>query len=231
MCEYPHHFISPNTSFARSRRSHLKLVTNFIRSRIIDDAEPGTNDHALAYFYCNYKEDQRKDPATIVRSLVKQLCAVSPGAFPAPVLDIYNNRKDNADLSNLLGLEECQSLLIRLSTGFLRTTIVIDALDECDRHTRGKLCDLLAHVVSLSSSKGNTIKAFVTSRDDVDLRKKFEYIPNIYIQERDNSSDINRYIEDEVEACIVERRLLSGSASPELRKQIIDALQLGAHGM
>lgn len=208
-----------------------QLGTNFNRSRIIDDAEPETDDHALAYFYCNYKEHQRKDPATIVRCLVKQLCSGSAGSFAEPVSDIYNKRKINADLTNPLSMKECQSLLMRLSAGFRRTTIVVDALDECDRHTRGKLCDLLAHVVSSPSSKGNTIKVFVTSRDDGDLRAKFESCPNIYIQERDNASDINRYIQAKVEACIVEKQLLSGTVSLELREQIIDVLQAGAHGM
>lgn len=190
-----------------------------------------TKTHSLAYFYCNYKEDQRKNPAAILRSIIKQLCAGSPGGFPEPVLDIYNKRKNDADLSNLLSMEECRSLLIRLSAGFLRTTIVIDALDECDPDNRGRLCDLLKHVVSSSSSKGNTVKVLVTSREDRDLRAKFDNCENIYIQERDNSQDISRYIEEEVTACIAAKTLLGGKATLDLQKQIIKTLKTRAHGM
>lgn len=194
--------------------------------------EPKTTEYSLAYFYCNYKEDQRRDPASIVRSLVKQLCLRTPGigsssSFPDPVLSLYNKRKADADLSNTLSINECKDLLIRLSAGFRRTTIIVDALDECDPDTRGKLCDLLTDVVS--SSMG--VKIFITSRDDGDLRTKFEESPNVYIQERDNSDDINCYIEGEIKACIKAKVLLGGKVSLDLEKHIIDALQLGAHGM
>lgn len=208
-----------------------QFSADFNRSRIVDYMEPQSKDHALAYFYCNFKESQRRDPAIIVRSLVKHLCAGIPGSFPEPVSNIYKERKHKADLSNPLSIEECQSILVRLSAGFLRTTIIVDALDECDRQTRVRLCNLLTNVVSSSLTKGNIIKVFVTSRDDGDIRMKFENTPNIYIQERDNSVDINRYIEQEIRSCIINKELLGGGPSLDLQEQIIDTLQAGAHGM
>lgn len=197
--------------------------------------EPDTkNEYSLAYFYCNYKEDERRDTASILRSLVKQLCILSPGiedssSIPEAVLSIYGRREKNADLSNLLSVAECKSILVALSAGFLRTTIVIDALDECHADTRGSLFDALDHVVS--SSKRNPVKVFVTSRDYADLRRRFENRPNVYIQERDNSSDISRYIRTEIDARIKSRELLGGEVSPDLRTHIVDALEAGAHGM
>lgn len=193
---------------------------------------PETTEYSLAYFYCNYKEDQRRDPASIARSLVKQLCLRTPGigsasSFPALVLALYDKRKADADLGRTLSIGECKDLLIGLSTGFLRTTIIVDALDECDPETRGKLCDLLAQVVSSSKR----VKVFVTSRDEGDLRTKFEDNPNVYIQERDNSSDINCYIEAEIKACIKRKTLLNGEVRLDLQTQIVDALQSGAQGM
>lgn len=193
---------------------------------------PKSTEHSLAYFYCNYKEDQRRDPASIARSLVKQLCLRTPGigsssSFPAPVLDLYNKRKADADLRRTLSIGECEELLIALSAGFLRTTIIVDALDECDPDTRGRLCDLLAQVVSSSKR----VKVFITSRDEGDLRVKFEDSPNVYIQERDNSSDVNCYIEAEIKGCIKAKTLLRGKVDLELQQQIIDALQFGAQGM
>lgn len=211
-----------------------RLGTNFNRCKIIDEMKPKTKEHSLAYFYCNYKEEQRRDPASILRSLVKQLCLLSPGegslaTFPEPVLAVYNNRRDKGDLSNLLSLDESKDLLIKLSVGFLKTTIVIDALDECDRNTRRNLFDLLEQVVS--SAKQNPVKIFVTSRDDGDLMTKFQDSPNVYIQERDNSGDIDHYIQTEIEACITGKRLLRGNVSLDLQNRIIAALQAGARGM
>lgn len=133
----------------------------------------------------------------------------------------------SADLSNLLNVAESKNLLIQLSAKFLRTTIIIDALDECDPYTRGSLCDVLDDVVS--SSK--LVKVFVTCRDDGDLRKKFEDSPNVYIQERDNSKDINHYIKSEIRACIRRKALLGGVVDLELEQRIVHALENGAHGM
>lgn len=90
---------------------------------------------ALAYFYCNYKEDQRRDPATILRSLVKQLC-LSGSDFPTSVSCSYKQRMKDGDLARLLNVTESRNLVIELSSGFLRTTIVVEALDESDSCTR-----------------------------------------------------------------------------------------------
>lgn len=158
---------------------------------------------------------------------------MSPGgdsSFPEPVLAIYTQRKMDGDLLNHLSIEESKDLLVQLSTGFLCTTIVIDALDECDADSRGSLFDVLDDVVS-SSSGGNPIKVFVTSRDDGDLRRQFENRPNVYIQERDNSGDINHYIKTEIETCINRKHLLGGNVSRDLQGRIVTALETGARGM
>lgn len=132
-------------------------------------------------------------------------------------------------MTNLLTVDECKDLLITLSAGFLRTTIIIDALDECDPKTRGQLFNVLEDIVSLS--KRNPVKAFVTSRDDGDLRKKFQDHPNVYIQERDNSADINDYIRTGIKACIKDKKLLGGVVSQAFEERIVVALQAGARGM
>lgn len=194
-----------------------------------------SGEFSLAYFYCSYQEDQRKDPASILRSLVKQLCLLSQSGLPATVLSIYNQRKKDADLSYLLSIEESKQLLIELSSGYLRTTIVVDALDECDANSRGRLCDVLKQVVSLSEQTQQTnqtsIKVFITSRDDGDLRKKFKDSPNVYIQERDNSEDINYYIKTQIKACINAKQLLEGKVNSNLEHRIVSALATRARGM
>lgn len=209
-----------------------KSFTNVNRSKIIDRAKPESNQHSRAYFYCNYKEAGRRNPASILRSLVKQLCQGSPeGNFPQPVLSIYEKRKNDGNLKSFLSVGECKQLLIKLSSGFLRTTILIDALDECDKDTREVLFDVLENLVSDSSPEHYPIKVFVTSRNDGDLQRRLGNSPNIYIQERDNSADINLYITSEVESCITKGRLLDGKVDDDLKEHIIDVLRNGAHGM
>lgn len=154
----------------------------------------------------------------------------SPGdGFPEPVLTIYNQRVEDANLTSLLSIEESKRLLIALSAGFLRTTLIIDALDECDTQTRAKLFNIIEGVVALS--KRNPVKAFITSRDDGDVRRKFKNSPNVYIEKQDNSSDIKHYNETEIEACIHREDILDGNVSRALQGRIVSALEAGAHGM
>lgn len=189
-----------------------------------------TNGHSLAYFYCHYENAQRRDPEEILRSLVKQLCLQGPvSKLPEAILSIYRERDNAGDLSHLLSIEECEGLLIELCAGFSQSTLIIDALDECDAKTRGGLFDVLQNVVSKSPT--TRVKAFVTSRDDADVRKKFSASPNVYIQERDNSDDINTYIRAAIKECIDNKELLDGTVSVELQNRIIHALEAGAHGM
>lgn len=221
-------------------REYLIIVccqsgTKLNRCNVIEELEPDTDNSKfpLAYFYCNYTEDERRDPASILRSLVKQLCIVSPSldtgsTIPEAVLSIYGEREKKADLRHPLTVAECKTILIALSAGFLRTTIIIDALDECHADTRGALFHALEHVVS---SSANPVKVFVTSRDYADLRKQFENSPNVYIQERDNSSDINQYIRTEIDARIQSKELLHGLVDPDFKKVIVLALEAGARGM
>ncbi|KAL0631450.1 hypothetical protein Q9L58_009682 [Maublancomyces gigas] len=191
-----------------------------LASKLIDDTKLGPR-CALAYFYCNYKEDQRGDPASILRSLVKQLCLMSQSGFPEPVLSIYKKRKSDADLTNLLSIAECKELLITLSTGFLWTKIIIDVLDECDPDTCWSLCDVLEQTVSSKTTKTpnqNPVKVFITSRNDGDLRRRFE-------------DDIKLYIKTEIKACIGRKELLDGVVGLQLKRRIVRALETGACGM
>lgn len=210
------------------RTLSLKPFTDFGRSQIIDLMEPAYNEFSLAYFYCNYGEAGRRDPASIFRSIVKQLCLQSPtGSLPESVLAIYNKRQQDSD-SRPLDINEIKDLLVNLSAGFLQTTIVIDALDECDRGTRDILFDVLEYVMSLAK---NPIKIFATSRDDGDLMTRLEMSPNVYIQQGQNDGDINLFINSEVKACITNRKLLNGVVADDLREKIVSTLQEKAHGM
>lgn len=143
-------------------------------------------------------------------------------------MSIYKKREAKADLRNTLSVEECKTILIGLSAGFLCTTIVIDALDECHAHTRGALFDALERVVSSSL---NPVKVFVTSRDYADLRRKFENSPNVYIQERDNSHDINQYIRTEIHDRMNRGEIPPGQPDSDFERHIVKALEAGACGM
>lgn len=135
---------------------------------------------------------------------------------------------------------ESQELIIELSEKYLQTTLVIDALDECHLDTRRELFNAINTITE--SSKGR-IKVFLTSRYDDDINDMFcsEYNDsslNHYLEAKDNSGDINKYIETQIEMrCDPNRRrdvnrlLLKGRVDADLKRMVIGALQEKADGM
>lgn len=195
---------------------------------VVGRAESESKEYGIAYFYCNYSDD-RNNPASILSSLVKQLCIAWPdGSFPRTVETLYKKRELNGHAQGSLTTRESTELLVMLSAGFRRITIFIDALDECGESRIGALLDTLVSLVSLS--KGSVIKIFVTSRDEPMIRNRLQEFPQVFIQHEDITRDIEVYIASEVQSRIDSRELLNGMVIGELRTRIIHYLQQHAHG-
>lgn len=188
---------------------------------------PDTND-VLAYFYCNYREETRRDPAFVLRALVKQLCLVgSSNELPEIVLSIYQKRVDQGHQTGPLHLDESRDLIVALSTGFAQTTIIIDALDECNRDTRRGLFLTLKHIINSTAH----VRIFLTGRNDDDILRILHGFPSHYLDATDNSGDISTYINSEIQRCSREGLLLDGEIDQGLESEIVLALEKGADGM
>ena len=183
------------------------------------------------YFYCvrNPAEPERAKPDAILRSLVRQLSYLLPGqAILEPVLKIYQARKRDAFAAGPLTLEESTALIIDLSQYRGLTTIIIDALDECDPVLRGDLLDAFSEI--LQGSNG-LIKMLVSSRNDRDIYYYLEGCLNLEIKATENQADINRYVISEVDRLIQTKKLLFGKVSEDLQQHIKDVLCEKAQGM
>lgn len=178
-------------------------------SNVIDEIELETTStsDSLGHLYSNYKEAQQRDPASILRSLARQ-AALSPQDFPAAMLDQYLQPNGEADLSKRPSTTECKLLLIKLTAGFLHTTIVLDALGECEPSTCEQLLDVRDCFIVAAPARP-AVKVLVTSRD-------------VYIQDPDNAADIACDVRVEIAECIRRGKLLGGD---------VRALEDGANGM
>lgn len=184
---------------------------------------------SFACFYCKQDEPDRRDPAKILNSILKQLCVSSVGdELPKDVVKEYNKRAWDGFASGSLTLSECQALILLLLKKYPRTTIVLDALDETEPATRR---ELLNSIEAMTKSSNGLVKLFVSSRDDMDIKLKLRGIPNVYIRPQDNMTDIFNFINREINAAIAGRRLLSGEVSDSLKEAIVSALQEKAKGM
>ncbi|KAH0537657.1 hypothetical protein FGG08_005570 [Glutinoglossum americanum] len=206
-----------------------KLISILIE-HLFEDFRQGRNPQPI-YFYCtrNASEKERSSPTAILASLVRQMsCLEEGGLILQPVREKYDERKKQEFTSIPLNLEESTNLIIALAAYRPLTTIVIDALDECDQASRPDLLQALERIIHCSS---NLVKVFVSSRDDQDIVCHLADCPNLEIQADKNQADITSFVNSEVHRQISRKQLLLGKPTPELTSLIIQRLCNGACGM
>ncbi len=204
-------------------------------SIVIEDVmrrfEAGQNPPPV-YFYCSRTaaEPQRSDPAAILSSIVRQLSCAEPGLpLLPPVVEMYEKKGQGFD-SRGLHIEESCELITRLIEHYPMTTIVIDALDECNPETREKLLDAIETL--LQDSSLGLLKVFLSSRDDQDIACTLREYPNLDVLSSRNSADIEAFVKDETDRLVKKRRLLRNShAKEELKVLIVDEVSKSADGM
>ena len=147
----------------------------WFRSTVINTVigvPPNSYTSPTAFFYCvrSTAEPERSQPTEIMGTLLRQLASSqSDLSVKAPVAKEYEARYKTAggDSSALrrLTVEDCTRLIIELTKTY-PATIILDALDECERDTRHKLLEAFDEIISKSEE---VVKVFVSSRDDVDI--------------------------------------------------------------
>jgi Cdc6-like AAA superfamily ATPase len=233
--------ITDPLSFPLSSSPHSKLTLvntmlagtgkTYLASKVIDhfrdmyDETP--NKEGFAFFYCSRNEDERRDPLSVLRSLVRQLSS------PAKVWNLGTGRQMRPELRQLwqeakeeladLSLEDCKHQIVASVNLYSRTVIVLDALDECDAIERDRLLDAIEELL-LSASK--PLKIFVSSRPDGDLKDRFADKPTIEIRARHNESDVQKYLEEN----IVRHRTWQ-NMDKLLQREILEVLVMRSEGM
>ncbi|KAL5384500.1 hypothetical protein DPSP01_005298 [Paraphaeosphaeria sporulosa] len=184
------------------------------------------------FFYCsrNPAEPTRSQPQAILASLARQLSCLEPGKpLLAPSVNLYREKEAEGFASGSLQMDESLNLVLQLIAHYPLTTIVIDAMDECDPQKRHELLKALEKILQKSSS---LVKIFVSSRKDQDIVLRLRNYPNLEIDSRRNGDDIARFVNDKVEELVEDGRLLPYSDSEtEMKKLIVDKVIEGATGM
>ena len=180
----------------------------------------------VAYFYCvRQGQDQSgTDPAVVLRSLVRQLASSFDGSsLLSPVRTVYNRLRYERPGSGCLSLGECSELLTELISCYSNTTIVLDALDECE-----KPYELLRALKRVANSSTGQMKLFVSSRLNVNVASVVILHHKIDIQSQGTSKDMDIFLHTEVKQR--DLRLLNGRY-PDLEDRLIEVLRVRAQGM
>lgn len=132
----------------------------------------------------------------ILSSFVRQLSTPrNNDVIPRCTVQMYNRKRQRAFASGKLGLEESQTLLADLFQIYPQITLVVDALDECDKWTRLDFIDKLNKLIVESSKP---VKILISSRRDTDIQRCFEGGPNLEIRAIDNRDDITTFVDHEI---------------------------------
>lgn len=169
----------------------------------------------FAFFYCNRHELNRREPLSVLRSYVRQLSTTAdhPGNVKKELRDLYQStREKGSDLS----FDMCKEQLLDSVNLYPRTTLVLDALDECNQDSRNRLVEAIEFLLSNAKMP---IKVFISSRPDRDIRSQFINRSNIEIQARNNEEDIRKYVDERIK-----EHGSWGDMSSSLKRAIVNVL-------
>lgn len=169
-------------------------------SRVVDWVKKGletnANDEAFAYFYCNKQDPSLSEPKKILRNIIRQL-ATGPWTAHTNDTVVHKTVHELWGAAQRQGISstfaEWEACLLALINTYPRTTIVLDALDECDGLQKQDLINLLTRL-GTPASDSKPVKVFVSSRPQEDVRRSLDIYPVIQMQERRNAQDIASFV-------------------------------------
>ena len=137
----------------------------------------------VAYFYCDYKSDEKSLPMNILRSLLCQLISRFQPPLPPSIADIPETYS-SVSSSRTIPLA---AIISKIVNEYSTVSFVIDGMDECrDR------AEILHELRQLSGC----IRLFITSRDEDDIRESLRRYRKheLLISMGDTREDIERYV-------------------------------------
>jgi hypothetical protein len=208
------------------------------RCRAIDELREGLGyetraEHRVIHYYCTGSKpgETRSDCKVCLRALIRQLAIdLDNLSVAASVQAEYNNRKIDDPSDCRFSGKECERLLKELiqdDPRKMRTTIIVDALDECEDGGY----ELLNCLKSILSSRPQSIRLLLSSQMHVQVAPYFSEneIQSIEIKPSRTKDDMQNFIKKEMERQRVLKGILDSDRA--LREQVIKELSIRATGM
>lgn len=132
------------------------------------------------------------------------------------IFDLYRKAKKE---QRQLSMPECKAALSELLKSYPRTTLVLDALDECEVDARKEIVLVLR---SLATDAERPVKVYIASRREPDIERNLGSENLIEIGTSDNKGDIEKYIEQEMKKFSEEWESVSQGVREEVKRTITD---------
>jgi Cdc6-like AAA superfamily ATPase len=141
--------------------------------------------HPIVFIYCDYKRQSEQSAKHMLSSVLRQIVDVHPGT-PEPVQDFY---KFHTEKRTTPSTGEISESLETASKDLHGLTVVIDALDECEIHTRQ---ELLLTVGTLR--KQCEVRLLATSRFLPAVESHSIFLGKPRLEVRASDEDLKKYI-------------------------------------
>ena len=175
------------------------LAQVILSSGIIEDIMtlPETGSACLAYFYCDFRDEEKQSCRNLVLSILSQLAAQSDPC--CDILSCLHLAHDDGGRKPSDGaLIQCLKEMLLLPTHG-PVYLIIDALDECPNNSglptaREEVLSLVQDLVNLHLPN---VHICVTSRPEIDIRTTLESLTSLCISLHNQSGqtkDIMEYI-------------------------------------
>ena len=200
-------------------------------SGIIEDimAQREAGSAMMAYFYCDFRDEDKQDCRNLVLSIISQLCAQSNLCCDR-LCRIYLAHDKGARKPSDETLTKCLTEMVSLPVQ-APIYLILDALDECPNNSgmptpREEVLELVNDLVNLGLPK---LHICVTSRPEIDIQTILEPLTSLCVSlhnQMGQKEDIVDFI-----SSVVSSDKKMGRWREEDRKLVIEALSAKADGM
>ena len=184
---------------------------------------------SLAFFYCDFREDRKKELRGLLSSFLVQLCHQSDSYFNI-LSNFYSEHGKGLHSPSDDALVGCYKDLLKLP-GLAPVYLIVDALDECPNPSviRSARAEVLSLIEDLVKTQIMNLHICVTSRPEVDIKDVLYPLIFRSVSLHDEGGQ-KRDIEDYVKS-VISTRPKNGKWKEEHRKLATDVLIEKSNGM
>lgn len=178
---------------------------------------------AVAFYFCDYKNEASQQATTILSVVAAQLAQQNEEAF-----DVLEKYYDDLHPENRLNKQPTTNDLLdavqQMSSHYSKIFLVIDGLDECGSNVRHVL-NSLKQLVKASPS----VNIALFSRAEAEIREELDEDEFDHIEIAAHTEDLDLYVRAEIKRRGQLRNL--SVKNPTLDREIRESLINGAKGM
>ena len=184
---------------------------------------------SMAFFYCDFRDEQKKDLRGLLSSLLVQLCHQSD-AYYNVLSGFYSEHANGSRYPGNDALAGCLNDLLKLPE-HAPVYLIVDALDECPNTASipSPRSNVLNLIEKLIKSEISNLHICVTSRPEMDIKDALDLLIFRSISLHDEcgqKKDIEEYITSVINTDPKNKRWKA-----EDKQLVIDVLTRKAQGM